>query len=317
MKPTDEPTKEKIKGENNLQQSNEIIKAPKAFGGDVENKKPLISRFLVRFRDLTFYQKVTFLFIATFILLVSGLFGYFCWFDWLPNLWEWGFSPLSFKAILAVLGAIYLIIIPFLPLYYFFSKGDIFEIFTEEAEKRHAEEQNKLNDEEELFDELIKEDSEKLVRLTTFSRIELNRYYETNLSQTKRSYRSCMAAMWIGFSIISFGIILFLKPSLLTEKGAVEMNFTILTIGSGVVIEIIAALFLWIYKSSLEQSTYFYNRQIFIHNTLLAFRIANTMKEPDQSKNIIIEKMLDFALKTYQPTKINNKGSAGEQDKKG
>ena len=46
------------------------------------------------------------------LILFIGL-GYLCWFRWLPDVWNWGFNPISVKAILSVLAALYLLIIPF------------------------------------------------------------------------------------------------------------------------------------------------------------------------------------------------------------
>lgn len=47
----------------------------------------------------------------------------------------------------------------------------------------------------------------------------------------------------------------------------------------------------------MKQLTYFYNRQIFIHNSLFAFRIAQSMKDSDAAKKEIVDKILEFNSK--------------------
>jgi len=55
----------------------------------------------------------------------------------------------------------------------------------------------------------------------------------------------------------------------------------------------IAALFLWVYRSSIAQLTYFYNRQMHIHNVVMCYRMAASMKEPDTAVGKIIDKVLE------------------------
>jgi hypothetical protein len=49
-------------------------------------------------------------------LLLTAVLAYFCWFVWLPQLWNWGFDPPTLKAVPALLGALYLCIIPVMPI---------------------------------------------------------------------------------------------------------------------------------------------------------------------------------------------------------
>ena len=104
-------------------------------------------------------------------------------------------------------------------------------------------------------------------------------------------------AMWVGFVIIIFGIVSYILPFSLVNEDLRGGNFQILTIGSGVVIELVSALFLFIFRSSTNQLTYFYNRQIFIHNALLSYKMATTMSDPDTAKKMIIEKILDLVVR--------------------
>ena len=72
--------------------------------------------------------------------------------------------------------------------------------------------------------------------------------------------------------------------------------------------ELVSALFLFIFRSSTNQLTYFYNRQIFIHNALLSYKMATSMEEPDTAKRMIIEKILEFgSTAKVKPTPMQGK----------
>lgn len=225
--------------------------------------------------------------------------AYFCYFVWLPAIWSWGFDPISWwKAILAVLGAIYLVLGPFLP--YVALNGTLSGIgglYTEEASNKFEAQIHEIEVKQSGYEEVLKEkDTEGLIPMVTYSRIELEQYYKIGLTQSQRSFQFSMIAMWLGFLIIAFGIVSYIVPASFINRDLVEGNFQILTISSGIVMEVIAALFLGIYRNSMNRSTYFYNRQVFIHNALLAYKIAKSMKEPDLSKQLIIEKILEFGI---------------------
>lgn len=231
-------------------------------------------------------------------ILSTILLAYFCYFIWLPAIWSWGFDPLSWRAVFAVLGAFYLILGPFFP--YIGLWGTITgieELYSDQAANEFEAKIHEIEVKQSGYEQVLKEnDSEGLIPLVTFSRIELEQYYKIGLSQTQRSYQFSMIAMWLGFLIIAFGIVSYIVPASFINRNLVEGNFQILTISSGIVIEIIAALFLGIYRDSINRSTYFYNRQVFIHNALLAYKIATSMKEPELSKKLIIEKILEFGI---------------------
>ncbi|WP_158861152.1 TRADD-N-associated membrane domain-containing protein [Lunatibacter salilacus] len=225
--------------------------------------------------------------------------AYFCYFVWLPAIWSWGFQPISWwRAIFAVIGAIYLILGPLLP--YIALEGTLSGIgglYTEEASNKFEAQIHEIEVKQSGYEEILKEkDTEGLIPMVTYSRIELEQYYKIGLSQSQRSFQFAMIAMWLGFLIIVFGIVSYIVPASFINRDLVEGNFQILTISSGIVMEVIAALFLGIYRNSMNRSTYFYNRQVFIHNALLAYKISKSMKEPDLSKQLIIEKILEFGI---------------------
>lgn len=113
--------------------------------------------------------------------------------------------------------------------------------------------------------------------------------------------------MWIGFFIIAFGIVSYIVPTSFINDKLLDGNFQIITIGSGVITEVISALFLWIYKNSIDRLTYFYNRQMFIHNSLLAYKIANTMNDSDKAKEIIVGKILEFGISSNKQSVLKSK----------
>lgn len=231
--------------------------------------------------------------------------GYYSFLNWLPSIWNWGFTPLTWRSILSVLGAIYLIIFPFLPLMFI---GDtisgIFSLYAIEAELEFNAKLKEIEKKQVEYEEILNEnDAEGLIPLITYSRIELEQYHKIGLSQTQKSYQYSIIAMWIGFSIIAFGIMTYIIPNSYINSNLINGNFQILTIASGIITELISALFLWIYKNSIGRLTYFYNRQVFIHNALFAYKISNTMKESDLAKKIIVEKILEFGIASYQENK--------------
>lgn len=235
--------------------------------------------------------------------------GYFSILKWLPSLWSWGFEPTTWRSILSVFGAIYLIIFPFIP---FLFSGDIisgiFNLYAIEAEADFNSKLNEIEKKQLNYEKILEEnDTEGLIPLITYSRIELEQYHKIGLSQTQKSYRYSIIAMWIGFLIIAFGILTYIIPNKYINSELINRNFQFLTIASGIITELISALFLWIYKNSINRLTYFYNRQVFIHNALFAYKISNTMKESDEAKKIIVEKILEFGISSNKDSLISIK----------
>jgi hypothetical protein len=103
--------------------------------------------------------------------------------------------------------------------------------------------------------------------------------------------------MWIGFTVILLGILLqVVNVDLLNKVGISRpgTDVTTLVILSGAVIEVISALFLWVYRTSVKQLNYFYNRQMYNHSVLMCHRLSETMeRDADSTKKAIVEKVLD------------------------
>lgn len=219
--------------------------------------------------------------------------GLYCWLDWLPRLWSWGFEPASWKAIFSVIGAIYLVIIPFIPFIPATEGGNaILQIYANEADDRIRQQIDEaMLGQDELEKHLQAEDVHGLVKLVRYSRLQLQAYYRIGLSQTQRSFRYSIIAMWIGFFVIVAGVVSYLIPVgvLPSTPAAPAQQFALL---GGLIIELISAAFLWVYKSSINQLTYFYDRQQLNHNALLSFSIAESMTDKDSAKLKIVDRLL-------------------------
>ena len=238
--------------------------------------------------------------------------GYLCWWIWLPELWAWGFSPVTWRAILTVLGALYLVIIPLIPVAFAAEPVNVLlNMYAKDADERVRQliEQATLG-QDELEKLLQAEDSHGLVKLVRYSRLQLQAYYQIGLSQTQRSFRYSVIAMWIGFLVIVAGVVDYLVPETVFNIGAraPAQEFALL---GGLIIELISAAFLWVYKSSINQLTYFYDRQQLNHNALLSFSVAETMVKKDAAKLKIIERLLEPSAGVVQvPLQIRKKAKA-------
>ena len=271
---------------------------------DQEKKEEKIN-FLVKWLKFKDRNIRIFFLVCSILLGVMGciIAGYFCLYKWLPPMWDWGFGAhgSTMKGVLAVLGALYLVIGAFIPIFLISGTVEgIIKLFADDAEKEFNDKISEITKKQNSYeDKLEKNDTLGLIPLVTYSRIELEQYYKIGLTQTQRSYTYSIVSMWIGFIIIIIGIIFYIVPNKFVNENYASGNLQVLVIASGIVTEFISALFLWIYKSSINNLTYFYNRQIFIHNTLLAFKISTSMNVGDEAKKIIVEKILDFGFKTH------------------
>ena len=266
-----------------------------------KEKKPSAFVTWLKYTNKWFRLITIILTTVLFLTVIISASYFFCYYL-LVKLWNWGFTDGGFwSGFTAIYGALMLIIIP-LGLLSGFSSWieDIFEIYANDAQKEFQKKLDEIDKERLTYEEkLEKTDSELLIPLITYSKLELETYYKLGLSQTQKSYKYSIIAMWVGFLLIIFGIIIYIIPSNILKIDNLEITEKVkfITISSGVVLELISGLFLWIYKNSITQLNYFYSRQIFIHNSLFAFRVAQTMKDSDEAKKEIVSKILDFNSK--------------------
>lgn len=224
------------------------------------------------------------------------------WFLWLPNLWAWSFTEFTARSIA---GLFAVPTFAALPIYAFvgafFATAYVLEVYADEAAKKIRLVVNRGSSlQSSAEDELAKHDPSGLVPLLRYSRVQLESYYTIGLTQTQRSFRYSIIAMWIGFSVILGGIVIRVVDLDRFGLRPLDTDISTLIIISGAIIEVISALFLWVYRSSVRQLTYFYNRQLYNHSILMSQRIAETMTSADEIKKTIIEKLLDRSW-AYEP----------------
>jgi hypothetical protein len=164
--------------------------------------------------------------------------------------------------------------------------------------------------EDEVLSRLEEKDDAGLLPLLKYSRAQLDAYYRVGLSQTRRSFFNSVLAMWLGFVLLLAGMALYVAPVEQLGFKPPTQDFHVIVMGGAAIIEFISALFLWVYRSSTAQLTYFYNRQMHTHTAILCFRIASTMQpeKADDTKRAIVDKVLDWST---SPEKTPLPGSKG------
>ncbi len=222
---------------------------------------------------------------------------WYCWFGLIPAVWNWGFV-FGWQAIPAFVALIFLATLPiYAPVGTALIVTRIVGLYAEEADSEVSDAVGRASTaqreaEKYLQQELGENGKSGLVPLMGYSRVQLESYYEIGLTQTQRSFRYSVIAMWIGFFLIVSGIAYQVFPFQQFGIPEAKTDLAFVSIAGGAIIEVISALFLWVYRSSIVQLTYFYNRQIYNHGVLMAYLIAQTMENGDDTKKLIIEKML-------------------------
>lgn len=252
------------------------------------------------------------------VLLFVGL-AYLCWVIAASWLWSWGFDPAGWHSLVAILGLMYLVIIPFLALILFTSGID----FWDEYGSVRRELTKARQEQGEIEIQLDATDPQFPLKLISYSRFMLKEYYIMAMRQAGRSYRYCLIAMWLGFIVLLAGVADYFIPlrALLansfslpetpqpsTASGLSPTEFVLIT---GVVLEFIAAAFLWVYRFSITQQTYYYRRQLKLHNVLLAKHVGDGMQEgKDAALKMIIQSLLENVDMTQSdlPTASGVKG---------
>lgn len=236
----------------------------------------------------------TMMFLIVGMLAMAALLVFGCWVYLIPQLWEWNGGTFNWRSILSGIGTFYLGIIPFVAFMMVPHVLDIIELYINDKKEELNQDIKKIKSAQEIVEEKLEaNDRSGLVPLIKYSRLQMEAYYTIGLNQTYRSFRYSIIAMWIGFAVILFGIIVNYLPDQLQVYFSTGETMNI-TVASGVIIEVISALFLWVYRSSISQLTYFYNRQMYNHSVLICHRIADSMDESaDEVRKLIVERLLD------------------------
>lgn len=237
---------------------------------------------------------------------------YLCWFMGIPYLVEWanGSNIIWLSWIPAAFG---IFLLAFIPIWTFMGLNSLFwsvvNISLNEEDHEVKKSMDKvLSEEEKLLNTVEKGDKSGLIPLIKYSRLQLEAYYTIGLSQTRKSFRYSVIAMWIGFVFLIIGFTTYFIP---VEKLGLERpeNINTALIAVGAIIEFISALFLWVYRSSTSQLTYLYNRQMYTHSVVMCYKIAESMTNgADEAKQKIVEKVLEKTWSIERPASPNSKG---------
>lgn len=122
---------------------------------------------------------------------------------------------------------------------------------------------------------------------------QLNEYYVINKNQAKNSFRTSLFAVFIGFLTLIGGIWLFYI------QDTPNLQLTALSSISAILIEVIGGSYFVIYKKSLDQLNYFYEKLYQVQNIMLALKINDDI-EDNVKKTEILEKII---LSLLPPTK--------------
>lgn len=259
---------------------------------------------------------VTVLAIFTLTAFVGGL---AVWYFGYPWIWDWGFSPtITWKVIPGAFMMLFLIYAPGIAYFPYVLLNKVLALYVNEQAETQLTRvfRDAQSRQEALEKKLEEEDQGHLVSIIQYSQAQLREYYAIGLGQTQRSFRYSIIAMWLGFIILLGGLALYVFPVENIGLKAPTAGVNTLVIGSGAIVEFISAMFLWVYRRSVGQLTYFYNRQMHTHNILLSYRISDTMTDKDTTKKLIIEHILN---KVWSPQTIeapSSKGFARFQDNK-
>jgi hypothetical protein len=255
---------------------------------------------------LTEHPKVSWMVIAwiivvlAFVLLIPAV--YFSWYFLPLHLWAWA-NTAWWHWIPAVFGFMLLFGIP---VWVFMGAASIARFVAdvsleiEDASLRRAE--------EEAIRRLENTDAAGLLPLLRYSRAQLDAYYRMGLKQTGGSFFNAVLAMWLGFALLLIGIALYVGPVEKLGLTRPPSDFNLLIVSGAVIVEFISALFLWVYRSTIGQLTYYYRLQMHHHTSVLCFRMASTMQQAEDAKRTIIDGLLGWTPSPERPPLAGAKG---------
>lgn len=210
---------------------------------------------------------------------------------------------------LAILGIVLIIPVAIVLLFMLFALPEHYArlVFQRETESIHEELRQVHREQDSVEDTLKKELSDKagLIELIRYSRLQLEAYYTVGLVQTRYGFRNSTIAMWLGFVLLFVGIswaIFPLERLMGITEQANKTSANVIILVSAAVIEFISAMFLWVYRSSMGQLTYFYDRQMYTHTALLCYQMADQMQQTtDETKQLIVASLLSHSPSPDRP----------------
>ncbi|MBU5213064.1 TRADD-N-associated membrane domain-containing protein [Heyndrickxia oleronia] len=124
-----------------------------------------------------------------------------------------------------------------------------------------------------------------------FNTIQLNlnqttEYYTINKSQARKSFATSVTAIVAGLITVLMGIwLIYFKGNITTS---------IVSIASGVLLEVIGGMYFHIYNKSLEQLNYFYEKLEKMQDTMVAIELTNSIN--DERKKIEMQEKVIINL---------------------
>jgi hypothetical protein len=233
------------------------------------------------------------------------------WVCWLlgRDMWVWTHGELL-RMVPAILGTIILF---FVPVWGWMGAAALSRIvadstFTSEASTIAAVHERVRETEEDALNRLETTDQAGLLPLLRYSRAQLDSYYAMGLAQTRRSFVNAVIAMWLGFAILLAGIVLYIGPVEQIGIHRPSADFKLLILSSAAIVELISALFLWVYRSTIGQLTFYYRLQMHSHTAILCFRISDTMGQSDEAKRAIVDRLLGASVLPERPAASGSRG---------
>ncbi len=144
----------------------------------------------------------------------------------------------------------------------------------------------KLSVEREKLKEKV-QDKDSEVENNVFNTIQLNlnqttEYYTINKSQARQSFRASMIAIIAGLITILIGI------WFMYFKGNVTAST--ISIVSSVLLEVIGGMYFYVYKKSLEQLNFFYEKLEKTQDTMVAIELTNSIN--DEARKIELQEKI-------------------------
>jgi hypothetical protein len=138
----------------------------------------------------------------------------------------------------------------------------------------------------------VKEHPNEPTAAWELARLKLESYLNRNLAQIRWIFYWTVIIMSIGFGIIIYGIVK------VYEHDA-NINATLITVISGILVEFIGATFLVVYKSTMEQAKDFMNVLERINAVGMSVQIIDRIEEDQQLKNKSGAEIAKLLLELY------------------
>ena len=224
-----------------------------------------------------------------------------------PGLWGWAENSLLRQTV-AIFASIFLLYVPGLPAYMLFDISSALIEPKVALDPKAAAEQVRET-EQDVIDRLEKTDRAGLLPLLRYSRAQLEQYYEMGLGQTRRSFFHALVAMWLGFTLLVLGLALYVGAFDRLGIQRPSLDFNLLILATATIIEFISVMFLWVYRSTMGQLTFYYRLQVRNHTSILCYRMTMDMTSgKDGARRAIVNSMLDNALTPERPPVEGSEG---------